>query len=95
MKENPVLEYCRYIILPAVGKFHLDKPEKFGGGRTVYITYETLEKDYAEGKIIPGDLKYSVSNHLNDLLDPVRNHFKNDPYAKKILDLVKSYQVTR
>ena len=89
------MEYCRYIIIPAVGHFNLEKPEKFGGGKTLYNSYELLEKDYSEGKIFPGDLKFSASNHLNDLLDPVRNHFKNDPYAKKILELVRSYQVTR
>jgi len=89
------LEYARYIIFNAVGKFSLEKPEKFGGGKTVYNTYEELEKDFAEGKIPAGDLKYSVANHLNALLQPVRDHFTNDPYAKKILELVRSFQVTR
>ena len=61
------MEYARYIIFNAVGKFSLEKPEKFGGGKTVYNTYEELEKDFAEGKIPAGDLKYSVANHLNAL----------------------------
>ena len=90
-----MLEYCRYIIFGALGKFNLEKPEKYGGGRTVYKIYEDLERDFADGKICAGDLKYSTANHINELLEPVRNHFKNDPYARRILELVKSYQITR
>ena len=90
-----MLEYCRYILFGALDKFKLEKPEKWGGGITEYNSYEDLERDFAEGKIVSGDLKFSTANHINDLLEPVRNHFKNDPYARKILELVKSYQITR
>jgi tyrosyl-tRNA synthetase len=46
-------------------------------------------------EIHPDDLKKSVSNQINALLQPIRDHFKNNPEAKKLLELVKSYQVTR
>jgi len=40
----------------------------------------------------PGDIKPSVARAINKLLQPVRNHFANDPYAKKLLDTIKGWQ---
>jgi tyrosyl-tRNA synthetase len=48
----------------------------------LYKSYEALEKDYAEQKIHPKDLKKAVAKSINKLIEPVRNHFQNDPFAK-------------
>lgn len=45
-----------------------------------------------EGKIHPKDLKLAVAHYINVLLQPVRDHFENDPYAKKLLDTIKQWQ---
>jgi tyrosyl-tRNA synthetase len=37
-----------------------------------------LEKDFLEGKVHPGDLKPAVAKALNELIEPVRQHFKNN-----------------
>jgi len=94
IEKNPIIEYCKYIIFPSHNSFTILRNEK-NGGNTVYNTYESLEKDYKEGKVHPADLKPSVAVAINKLLDPVRNHFKNDPKAKRLLELVRSFQVTR
>lgn len=62
---------------------------------SIFKTYEELEKEYLAGNIHPGDLKPSVADHINLLLEPVRQHFEKDPYAKKLLELVRSFRVTR
>lgn len=92
--KNPVIEYCKYIIFPALGSLAINRPEKHGGN-LFYKSYSHLEKDFAEGNLHPADLKVGVAAAINKLIEPVRQHFKNDPYAKRILELVRSFQVTR
>jgi len=57
--------------------------------------YPELEAAYLKGDVHPGDLKKSVINQINNILQPIRDHFKNNPEAKKLLELVRSFQVTR
>jgi tyrosyl-tRNA synthetase len=94
VEKNPIMEYCQYIIFPSHGKFTIHRTEK-NGGNSIYMTYQELEKDYLAGKIHPADLKPSVATAINALLEPVRQHFQNDPFAKRLLELVRSFQVTR
>ena len=42
-----------------------------------------------------GAKEVSKTSSDDQLLEPVRQHFKNDPYAKKLVELVRSFQVTR
>ena len=91
VEENPILDYCKYIIFPALGEMTIKREEK-NGGTVCYKTYEKLEEDYIKGDLHPNDLKPSVSASINDLLQPVRDHFNNDPYAKKLLETIKGWQ---
>jgi tyrosyl-tRNA synthetase len=54
-----------------------------------------LEADYKSEALHPGDLKPAVAKALNEIIEPVRQHFKNDPDAKKLLEQVRSYKITR
>ena len=92
--NNPIFDYIKYILFPKFGKFELFREEKNGGNK-VYNSLEELTKDYIDGNVHPGDLKPSVAKAINNILEPIRLHFKNDPDAKKVLELVRSYQVTR
>jgi len=94
IKNNPIFDYIIYILFPKFGKFELFRDEKNGGNK-VYNTLEELKKDYMDGNVHPGDLKPSVAKAINDILEPIRLHFQNDPDAKKVLELVRSYQITR
>ncbi len=94
IKENPVLEYVRYLIFESFDKFTIERPEKFGGDVT-FESFEDLEKAYEKKEIHPQDLKTSVTNKLNELLTPVREHFEKNPYAKNLLTQVQSFQITR
>ncbi len=86
--ENPVLEYCKYIIFELIDLFEIERPEKYGGD-IKYNSYEELEKDYAEGKLNPPDLKPAVIKYLNHFLAPVIKHFESDKEAKKLYQFVQ------
>ncbi|RAL45365.1 hypothetical protein DM860_013761 [Cuscuta australis] len=60
-----------------------------------FISFEELVADYECGGLHPDDLKTALSKALNKILQPVRDHFKNDANAKDLLKRVKSYKVTR
>eukprot|EP00741_Cyanophora_paradoxa_P008711 tig00001371_g8433.t1 len=94
VKDNPCLEYIRYIVLPKLGRFFVSrKPEN--GGDKEYTAWEELEGDYVKGALHPGDVKPALAKHLNEILEPVREHFKNDPAAKQLLAQVRSFKVTK
>lgn len=86
--ENPVLEYCKYIIFELIEEFPIERPEKYGGNVN-YTSYKELEQDYKEDKLSPVDLKSGVIKYLNQLLEPIRSHFKNDIKAKELAEFVQ------
>jgi len=93
-EDNPVLEYCRYIIFERIDEFVIERPEKFGGSLT-YNSYIDLEKDYLAKKIHPMDLKTAAAKYIDQLLEPVRQHFTKNAKAKALLKKVESFEVTR
>ncbi len=94
VEDNPILEYCRYIIFEKFKTIKIDRPERFGGCLNIE-GYEELVKLYAEGELHPADLKNCVSWYINELVKPVRDHFEKNSKAKALLDKVKSFQITR
>jgi tyrosyl-tRNA synthetase len=98
-KDNPVLEYCKYIIFESldrlnISEFVVERPEKWGG-TLKFKTYSELEIAFTQKLLHPQDLKATVVKLLDQLLQPVRKHFEENAEAKKLLETVKSYQVTR
>lgn len=94
VEGNPCIEYVQYIILPWFHRFEVLRSED-AGGNTVYHNIEDLIKDYESEALHPGDLKNGISRALNMILQPVRDHFKNNPEARELLKKVKAYKVTR
>lgn len=94
VQENPILEYCKYILFERFDTLTIQRPAKWGGNIEI-SSYTELEKRFADKQIHPMDLKQTVEHKLNELLTPVREHFDNDPTAKALLEQVKSFQVTR
>jgi len=86
--ENPVLEYCKFIIFELIDKFRVERPVKYGGN-VEYNSYKDLEQDYKEGKLNPPDLKLAVIRYLNQLLTPVREHFEKDENARELYKFVQ------
>ena len=94
VKENPILEYCRYVIFGKLSNLEINRPEKFGGSLNLE-SYAELEKIYAEGKLHPADLKNAVATSINEILEPVRKHFSTNARARKLAERVNSFEVTR
>ncbi|KAG2440015.1 hypothetical protein HXX76_004132 [Chlamydomonas incerta] len=91
---NPCIEYVKYIVMPWFGHFQVTRPAD-NGGDVRYEDAELLAADYESGALHPGDLKAALSRHLNQILQPVRDHFENNAEAKELLKKVKSYKVTK
>jgi len=99
IEENPILEYYKYILFESLDRLQLqnivvDRPQKFGGP-VILNNYENLERLFKEKQIHPMDIKVKAVELLNQLLQPVRRHFEENSEAKKLLEQVRSYQITR
>ncbi|MBI2051691.1 tyrosine--tRNA ligase [Candidatus Roizmanbacteria bacterium] len=99
VKNNPVLEYCRYVLFesldkPGTSKLVVERPEKFGGP-VILNSFQDLEQKYADKQIHPEDLKKTLVTYLTEVLGPVHKHFEQNPYARELLQKVQSFKVTR
>jgi len=94
IQDNPILEYCKYIIFEKFDKVKIERPAKFGGDLE-FKGYEELENIYEKGELHPADLKQAVGYYMNKLIEPVREHFEKNSKAKELLEMVKSFEVTR
>lgn len=94
VEGNPCLEYVKYLILPWFKKFVIERSAENGGDKS-FESFEELVAYYESGKLHPADLKPALAKALNKILEPVREHFKNDNNAKDLLKRVKAYRVTR
>jgi tyrosyl-tRNA synthetase len=94
VEGNPCLEYVKYIIFPWFKEFKVESAESTGSAKT-FLSFEELEEDYKSGKLQQADLKHALAKSINKILKPVRDHFKNDTYARDLLMEVKKYRVTR
>ncbi|CAG8682832.1 13851_t:CDS:2 [Acaulospora morrowiae] len=87
--ENGVLSFVKYVLFPLgslngqTTKFNINRPEKFGG-KLVYTDYQTLEDDFRDKKVHPGDLKTAVAESINKLLDPIRKKWASNPELIKL-----------
>eukprot|EP00483_Globobulimina_turgida_P000587 UN00587 len=95
IEKNPILDYLKHLVF-GHGKFkgfEVDR-KKENGGSKIYQSYNELEKDYANLNLHPADLKPALAKAINEMIEPVRQHFKNNENAKKLLARVKQLKVT-
>merc|ERR1712228_358008 len=93
IEKNPILDYTKHLVFAKYDCLKIERSEKNGGAKT-YKSYKELEDDYKNGQSHPGDLKPALANAINQMIEPVRLHFKNDPKARKLLAQVKQFKVT-
>jgi len=91
---NPLLEYSKHMIMRALPVFRIERPAKFGGD-IEFETYDQLKRSYLKGEIHPVDLKSGVTDAINELITPVRDHFEKNKKAKELYESVKSFKITR
>lgn len=76
IENNPILEIAKHISFHESKEFTVDRPSKFGGPLS-FTEYSQLENSYREKKLHPVDLKIAVAQSINQIIDPIRNHFKS------------------
>jgi len=74
-ENNPILELIKYVIFHEYDEIIIERPQKYGGN-VAYATYKDLEREYVERKVHAMDLKNATAKYLNQIIEPVRNHFK-------------------
>jgi tyrosyl-tRNA synthetase len=92
IEGNPLLDWTKWILFPILNKLVIPADEKWGTPEKIYDDYQVLENDFKEEIVHPNDLKKAMVIHINMLLDPIRNHFKENKEASQLLKLVKSYK---
>lgn len=75
LKENSILDICKLLLFPRFVKIEIKRDEKFGG-KIVYNSYKELEKDFEKKELHPADLKKSVVEHLEKIIEPIRKVWK-------------------
>lgn len=93
-KDNPILEYAKYIIFEKYKEIIIKRPEKYGGNLKIK-SYDELKELFIAGKVHPLDLKDTIARYVDELLQPVREHFKKNKKAKELLKKIQSFEVSR
>jgi tyrosyl-tRNA synthetase len=93
IKDNPCIDYFKYIVFNKFDKVTIQRKEEYGGNKE-YTDYQLFEKDYLNGELHPGDIKKALTLYINICLEPVRKHFESGD-AKQLLNTVKKYRITR
>jgi tyrosyl-tRNA synthetase len=88
IKNNPLLEISKNVILHEFDEMKVERPEKFGGN-VDYTNYDQLESDFAAKKLHPTDLKQTVGDYLVKVIAPIRD--KLDLSDELFDAIMKSY----
>jgi tyrosyl-tRNA synthetase len=94
VQENPIMEYCKYIIFEKMDSVKIKRPEKWGGNLE-FNSYEELKGSFADKKLHPMDLKQAVAQYLNELLEPIKNKLEENKMAQKLATEISKLKVTR
>ncbi|UCH89901.1 MAG: tyrosine--tRNA ligase [Thermoplasmata archaeon] len=91
IRENPIMEMCKYIVFPNFNSVKVERPEKFGGDME-FDRYDILEESFEGMQLHPLDLKMAVAHYIDELVKPVRDYFDKNP---KNLEAVKKFEITK
>jgi tyrosyl-tRNA synthetase len=94
VEGNPLLDYAKHIVFRGFEQVTVERKQKFGGDID-FTSYKELEDAYVAGHLHPLDLKNTMVTYLDKMIDPIRTHFEQKSSAREMLELVRSYQITR
>eukprot|EP00537_Pseudo-nitzschia_pungens_P004470 CAMPEP_0172366344 /NCGR_PEP_ID=MMETSP1060-20121228/14775_1 /TAXON_ID=37318 /ORGANISM="Pseudo-nitzschia pungens, Strain cf. cingulata" /LENGTH=769 /DNA_ID=CAMNT_0013090159 /DNA_START=64 /DNA_END=2373 /DNA_ORIENTATION=+ len=83
--KNPCLDYIENIIFSPPNA-------TFTAGGTTYNDFDSVRDKFLAGEMSEEELKRGLIDALNELLEPVRQHFTNDETAKDLLNKVRQYK---
>nr|CAG8574964.1 672_t:CDS:2 [Entrophospora candida] len=88
--ENGPLSFVKSVLFPLYSlnfktpQFTIKRPEKYGGDVN-YEDYQSLENDFRDKKVHPGDLKASITQNINAILEPIRKKWESDPELQELV----------
>ena len=94
IKDNPIMEYCQYLVFERFREINIERDKKHGGDITI-ASYDELCNLYRKGELHPLDLKKAVAFYVNEMIKPAREHFEKNNKAKELLEFVKKQEITR
>jgi len=69
-----------------------EKAEKEKGKEITFNTFEEFFEAYKTEQIWPSEVKPALAEALNEIIQPVRDHFINNKEARELLALIKKWQ---
>ncbi|MEM0360226.1 MAG: tyrosine--tRNA ligase [Candidatus Diapherotrites archaeon] len=90
-ENNPVLEYCKYIVFEKFPEMKIEREKKFGGD-ICFKNYAELESAFREKQLHPLDLKKATAQHIEKIIAPIRSHFEKNTKAKELYERIKMGQ---
>ena len=89
IEKNPIIDYIRHCVFPYFGAFTVSRQDE--GDELSYEDPDSFEAAYTEGLLHPGDVKGALIDALNQILQPVREHFASGE-MKALLERVQTYR---
>ncbi|GBG30859.1 Tyrosine--tRNA ligase 2, cytoplasmic [Hondaea fermentalgiana] len=83
--KNPCLDYVEHIVMSQPGSV-------FEAGGKTYETFAAVKEAFLGGSLSEDDMKKSIADCVNRLMQPVRDHFETNDHAREILALVRQYK---
>lgn len=83
--KNPCLDYVQHIILSSPWA-------TFTAADIEYETFDAVQSAFLNGVVNEEQLKTGLITALNQLLEPVRQHFTNNARARDLLQTVQEYK---
>ncbi|CAI5729895.1 unnamed protein product [Hyaloperonospora brassicae] len=90
---NPILDYMKHIICPRFGAQGV-RVKLMDATEETFASYQELEDAFVARQISGTDLKVALAKYLNEILEPVREHFSRGD-AQELLAKVRSFRITR
>lgn len=84
VKDNPVLQLCRYVVFPIKNNIQIERDKKFGGDMK-FEFYRDLERNFKNKELHPLDLKNALTENLIDIFSNVRKCFEDNKETLKEL----------
>ncbi|MFW5902947.1 MAG: tyrosine--tRNA ligase [archaeon] len=78
VEGNPIIEIIKIAVMPMQGELKIERPEKYGGDVT-YKSIKDLKKDFESEELHPADLKKATGKAVVEMLEPIREHFEENP----------------
>lgn len=84
--NNGLLAFAKMVLYPLSKAGVQVRRKADNGGDRLYTNYEDLEKDFADKKLHPGDLKPAIAGAIDALLEPIRKKFEDKTLRQLVCD---------